>query len=162
MSAAAETLWLPLGELLVKHGLLSQRQLELALAEQHRTGRKLGEVLVGFGFVSEQALSATLLQQVGLAAEPEPEVEPEPESEPELAPVPAPVVNEEPRRAGHLAEAEEEPRPVVVRVEDLGHLSERNARVAQLEALVGDFERRSAEIQSRIAEVRGVLAELKS
>ena len=71
--SAAEPLWLPLGELLVKHGLLSARQLELALVEQRRSGRKLGEVLVGFGFVSEQVLSATLLQQVGLTAEPEPE-----------------------------------------------------------------------------------------
>jgi hypothetical protein len=150
--SAAGPLWQPLGELLVEHGLLSPRQLELALIEQRRTGRKLGEVLVAFGFVSQPALSSILLEQVGLAEETAAEVEAQAEAEPEPEP--------EPKRAGHLAEAEE-PRPVVLRVEELGHLHDRRARVAQLEALVGDFERRSAEIQSRIAEVRGVLAELR-
>ena len=67
--SVAEPLWLPLGELLVDRGLLSARQLELALAEQSRTGRRLGEVLVGLGFVSEQALAAMLLEQVGLSAQ---------------------------------------------------------------------------------------------
>ena len=67
--SVAEPLWLPLGELLVDRGLLSARQLELALAEQRRTGRRLGEVLVGLGFVSEQALAAMLLEQVGLSAQ---------------------------------------------------------------------------------------------
>jgi hypothetical protein len=141
----AEPLWLPLGELLVDRGLLSPRQLELALAEQQRTGRRLGEVLVGFGYVSEQALAATLLEQVGLSAQP---VEPPPAVE-EPAPEPP--------------EREEEPRPAVLRIEDLprgrGGPSE---RVEALEALMGDFERRSDEIQQSIAQIRTLLAQLKT
>jgi hypothetical protein len=141
----AEPLWHPLGELLVERGLLSARQLELALVEQRRTGRRLGEVLVGLGFVSEQALAAMLLQQVGLSAqvgevdEPEPGPELEPESEPE-----------------------EEPAPMVLRIEDLPRRQEPVERVDALERLVGDFERRSDEIQQSIAQIRGLLAQLKT
>jgi sugar phosphate isomerase/epimerase len=172
--SAAEPLWLPLGELLVDRGLLSARQLELALDEQRRTGRRLGEVLVAFGFVSQQALASTLLEQVGLAAEVE--VEPPVEADAESVAVefvtaaeparsePSDAA-EPPRRAGHLAEADDEaePRPIVFRVEDLPRNGTRQrSRVAELEALVSDFERRSAEIQTRIAEVRGVLGELRA
>lgn len=142
----AEPLWLPLGELLVDRGLLSGRQLELALVEQRRTGRRLGEVLVGFGFVSEQALTATLLEQVGLSAqreEPTVEVVDEPESV--------------------EVEGDEEPRPSVLRIEDLPRArAERGERVEALEALMGDFERRSDEIQQSIAQIRGLLAQLKT
>ena len=129
--------------MLVERRLLSQRQLELALAEQHRTGRRLGEVLVGLGFVSEQALAQVLLEQVGL-------MDPKPQ--------PAP----EPKRAGHLAEAEPEPeQPVVRRVEDMPK-REPFEGGATLEAQVAEFERRSEAIQHCIAEIRGVLAELKA
>ena len=144
--SVAEPLWLPLGELLVERGLLSKRQLELALVEQRRTGRRIGEVLVGFGYVSEQALATTLLEQVGLAAAAANAAAAE-----ELRAEPA----EEP--------AEEEVRPAVVRIEDLPRArKDRGARVEALEALVGDFERRSDEIQQSIAQIRGLLAELKT
>ncbi|HET9673937.1 MAG TPA: hypothetical protein VFP31_03940 [Gaiellaceae bacterium] len=154
---ADRSTWLPLGELLVERRLLSQRQLDLALQEHARTGRRLGEVLVSFGFVSEQALAATLLEQVGLMdskVEPEPAAEPEPEREPE----PAPAL----RTAGHLSEAEPEPeRPIVVRIEDLPAPRPAPSQVGTLEAQVADFERRSEEIQASIAQIRGVLAELQ-
>ena len=156
---ADRSTWLPLGELLVERRLLSQRQLELALQEHARTGRRLGEVLVAFGFVSEQALATTLLEQVGLMdakaeEEPEPELVPEPLPEPE----PAPAL----RTVGHLEEAEPEPeRPIVVRVEDLAPPRATPSQVGTLEAQVADFERRSEEIQASIAQIRGVLAELQ-
>ena len=41
--------WQQLGELLVDENLLSQDELERALVEQRRTGRKLGQILVGQG-----------------------------------------------------------------------------------------------------------------
>jgi hypothetical protein len=170
---ADRSTWLPLGELLVERRLLSQRQLELALQEHARTGRRLGEVLVAFGFVSEQALASTLLEQVGLMdskVEPEPEPEVAPEPEPEVAPEPEPEVAPEPepepapalRTAGHLSEAEPEPeRPIVLRVEDLPAPQPVPSQVGTLEAQVADFERRSEEIQASIAQIRGVLAELQ-
>jgi len=156
---ADRSTWLPLGELLVERRLLSQRQLELALQEHARTGRRLGEVLVSFGFVSEQALASTLLEQVGLMdSRVDPEPEPEPAAVPEPEPAPAPAL----RTAGHLSEAEPEPeRPIVVRVEDLPAPRPAPSQVGTLEAQVADFERRSEEIQASIAQIRGVLAELQ-
>lgn len=159
---ADRSTWLPLGELLVERRLLSQRQLELALQEHQRTGRRLGEVLVAFGFVSEQALASTLLEQVGLmdakVEAQEPEVVPEPEAQPEREPMPAL------RTAGHLIEAEPDPqpqKPIVVRVEDLPAPRATPGQLGELEAQVADFERRSEEIQASIAQIRGVLAELQ-
>jgi hypothetical protein len=163
---ADRSTWLPLGELLVERRLLSQRQLELALQEHQRTGRRLGEVLVAFGFVSEQALASTLLEQVGLmdakAEEPAPEPVREPEAQP--APEPEPTAMPALRTAGHLIEAEPEPqfeKPIVVRVEDLPSPRATSSQLGELEAQVADFERRSEEIQASIAQIRGVLAELQ-
>ena len=145
--ASEPTPWLPLGELLVERRLLSRRQLELALQEHQRTGRRLGEVLVSYGFVSEQALASTLLEQVGLM-----------DAKP--AHVEAP---EEPllRAAGPpLAEAQPEG-AVVLRVEDM--LAQPSAHVASaLEEKVVEFEQRSDQIQASIAEIRGVLGELQA
>ena len=161
---ADRSTWLPLGELLVERRLLSQRQLELALQEHQRTGRRLGEVLVAFGFVSEQALASTFLEQVGLmdakAEEPAPEPVPVLEAQPEPEPAAMPAL----RTAGHLIEAEPEPRfekPIVVRVEDLPAPRATSSQLGELEAQVADFERRSEEIQASIAQIRGVLAELQ-
>src|SRR5262249_4101335 len=46
-----------LGQLLVEQGLLTQPELQEALAEQQRTGRRLGEVVVRLGFVDERRLT---------------------------------------------------------------------------------------------------------
>lgn len=147
------TPWLPLGELLVERRLLSRRQLELALQEHQRTGRRLGEVLVSYGFVSEQALASTLLEQVGLMdAKPAPPPEP-----PEFEQEPEPLL----RAAGPpLAEAQHEG-AVVLRVEDM--LAQPSSQLASaLEEKVVEFEQRSDQIQASIAEIRGVLGELQS
>jgi len=63
---AARIPWRPLGRLLVAKGLLSDDQLENALQEQARTGRRLGEILVELGFISHRALSLTLAEQYGV------------------------------------------------------------------------------------------------
>lgn len=62
--------WRPLGALLVDKGLLSGADLELALAEQRRTGRVLGEILVGRGYVSGLALARALAEQHGVELRP--------------------------------------------------------------------------------------------
>lgn len=129
--SAASVLWLPLGELLVERGLLSNVQLELALAEQRRTGLRLGEVLVSMGYVSEAALARMLLEQVGLSAPPEPPIEdlveqpeveaaPEPEPEPEREPAFVAEPVDEPGPEGVEPQPASEPRffvepePVVI------------------------------------------------
>lgn len=55
-----------LGELLVEHKLISEAQLQAALADQKRTGRKLGRVLVSMGAVQEQELLELLSRQLDL------------------------------------------------------------------------------------------------
>jgi type IV pilus assembly protein PilB len=55
-----------LGTLLCQQGLISQAQLDAALAEQAASGKPLGRVLIEFGNVSETDLVRTLAKQVGL------------------------------------------------------------------------------------------------
>ena len=143
------TPWLPLGELLIERRLLSRRQLELALQEHQRTGRRLGEVLISYGFVSEQALASTLLEQVGLM-----------DAKPMVAadaPAPEPLL----RAAGHLTEAEHDG-AVVLRVEDMRAQPGPGHAPSALEEKVVEFEQRTDQIQASIAEIRGVLGELQA
>jgi hypothetical protein len=62
----AENGWKPLGELLVEQSLISRDDLEQALEEQARTGRKLGEYFVDADLVSVEQLTNVLLQQCGV------------------------------------------------------------------------------------------------
>jgi len=55
-----------LGELLVRRGLVSEEQLDHALAEQVVSGRRLGAELLRLGMVSERDLIETLAEQVHL------------------------------------------------------------------------------------------------
>jgi chromosome segregation ATPase len=63
---AASIAWRPLGRLLVEKGLLSDEELELALAKQQLTGKRLGETIVECGFVSRPELSDALAAQYGI------------------------------------------------------------------------------------------------
>ena len=53
-----------LGELLVQQKMLSEDQLQLALTEQKRSGRKLGRFFVENGFVTEDQISGALANQL--------------------------------------------------------------------------------------------------
>ena len=55
-----------IGELLVEGGVVSQSQLEQALATQRKDGRKLGQVLVELGLVSEIQVTQTLSRQLSV------------------------------------------------------------------------------------------------
>jgi hypothetical protein len=57
---------LPLGELIVRAGLLSSMQLDAALAAGRATGRRLGEVLVDDELVDERDLARIVAQQENL------------------------------------------------------------------------------------------------
>ncbi|HZB23712.1 MAG TPA: hypothetical protein VE444_07680 [Gaiellaceae bacterium] len=158
--SAVHPLWLPLGELLVERELLSQRQLELALAEQKRTGKRLGEVLLEYGFLSQQALAATLLDQVGLPAMAE-------EPEAELREVPTATVREIVVERNEPVRDEPAPMPTILRVDAEPTEKRRwwkrdeDPRVVELERTLADFERRSHEIQTSIAEIRGTLRAIR-
>ena len=62
----AESIWRPLGELLVEKSLVTEDELELALTEQADSGRLLGAILVERGYVSGPALAVALAEQYGV------------------------------------------------------------------------------------------------
>jgi MSHA biogenesis protein MshE len=55
-----------IGDLLIAHKVISQAQLDAALAEQKKSGRKLGRVLVENGYISDDQLLTFLSQQLGI------------------------------------------------------------------------------------------------
>ena len=55
-----------LGDLLVQEKLISTDQLQFALEQQKRSGRKLGRVLVDNGFVSEDQISEAIAKQLNI------------------------------------------------------------------------------------------------
>jgi hypothetical protein len=58
--------WQPLGTLLVANGLLTNAELDAALAEQKRSGRLVGEILVESGALSAFSLARALTEQHGV------------------------------------------------------------------------------------------------
>jgi type IV pilus assembly protein PilB len=56
----------PLGALLMREGLLTEAQLDAALAAQGRSGKQLGRILIESGTISETDLVRILAKQVGL------------------------------------------------------------------------------------------------
>lgn len=54
---------LRLGQILTRCKLVSQEQLDIALAEQEATGELLGSILIGFGYCSPELVSWAIDQQ---------------------------------------------------------------------------------------------------
>ena len=106
----------PIGQILIDKGEISEGDLETALAEQERTGRRLGEILIESGRTSWLALARAIaeqvldIQDVHPKAEPEPEPQVEPRPEPKVEPEPAaqlvaPTPFESPELKLHSVEA---------------------------------------------------------
>jgi hypothetical protein len=57
---------LPLGHLLIRRGRITESQLNSALAEQERTGRRLGQILVANRIISVSTLATALAEQQGV------------------------------------------------------------------------------------------------
>jgi hypothetical protein len=66
MEAHAAFPWRQLGDLLVDQQLLTEDELEQALAEQSRSGRLLGQILVNNGYLSAFSLARVLSEQHGV------------------------------------------------------------------------------------------------
>jgi hypothetical protein len=96
----------PIGQILVEKGEISEADLEAALAEQERSGRRLGEILIEQGRTSWLALARAIAEQVlDIQSSPavlEPTQEPEPEPEPEAPPDPVKMVRELAERVASL------------------------------------------------------------
>lgn len=65
-AAALQFPWRQLGELLVAQELLTEDELEQALAEQATSGRLLGQILVANGYLSAFSLARVLSEQHGV------------------------------------------------------------------------------------------------
>ena len=55
-----------LGEILQDIGLISEKKLETALAEQRQTGERLGNILIKLGYIDSEGLCKALASQFGL------------------------------------------------------------------------------------------------
>jgi hypothetical protein len=111
----------PIGQILVEKGEISEVDLEAALAEQERSGRRLGEILIEQGRTSWLALARAIAEQVldiqHANAQPEPVPEPAPdpvkmvrelaERVASLPPVPDPLPPPDPERELARAVAEQ-------------------------------------------------------
>ncbi|MDX1698090.1 MAG: hypothetical protein R3308_07365, partial [Thiohalobacterales bacterium] len=64
MSANMKRVRIRLGDLLIEHRLISQSQLESALEEQKKSGRRLGRVLIDMGYVDEESMLKVLSEQL--------------------------------------------------------------------------------------------------
>jgi type IV pilus assembly protein PilB len=64
--ARADGTRLPLGTLLLRDGVLTAEQLEVALAEKERTGKRLGEIVTSQGWASAPQLAGLLAEQHAL------------------------------------------------------------------------------------------------
>jgi len=53
-----------LGHFLISHGLINERQLEMGMATQEKTGIKLGQILVSIGAVDQATLDRLLLMKI--------------------------------------------------------------------------------------------------
>src|SRR5512136_1356599 len=80
---------LRLGDLLVSKGLLTSKQLEMALQEQKISGQKLGTSLVKMGYISEKNLVSFLSRHYGVPAIDLNEVQIDPEA---MKMIPADVI----------------------------------------------------------------------
>ena len=56
-----------LGEILLRQNLMTEEQLQFALTEQKRTGRKLGRVFVENKFVTEDQISDAMARQLNIS-----------------------------------------------------------------------------------------------
>lgn len=55
-----------IGDLLVEHGVINQQQLDIALKQQQKLGRKLGQTLISLGYIDESSLINFLSKQLSL------------------------------------------------------------------------------------------------
>lgn len=100
MEAAAR--WRPVGQVLVESGSITLEQLEAALAEQRRNGRKLGDILVNTGAISWLTLAHAIAEQAADLGVPRPAAPATESMEPEVTS----AANGSSAGEGRLAEVE--------------------------------------------------------
>lgn len=92
----------PIGQILVEKGEISEVDLQAALEEQERSGRRLGEILIEQGHTSWLALARAIAEQLLDYQSEEPEPEPQPEPVAAAKPDPVAMVRELAERVANL------------------------------------------------------------
>src|SRR5919201_6504987 len=92
----------PIGQILVEKGEISEVDLQAALEEQERSGRRLGEILIEQGRTSWLALARAIAEQLLDYQNTEPQPQPEPQPVPEAKPDPVAMVRELAERVANL------------------------------------------------------------
>lgn len=181
----------PIGQILVEKGEISELDLQAALEEQERSGRRLGEILIEQGRTSWLALARAIAEQVldiqNAAAEPEPEPAPDPvqmvrdlaERVANLPPVPEPLPPPGPDPERELARAVAEqvanldtPAPAPPPETKLLHLTPRvqlppepmlgaDERLLSIEALLKERQRAFIELVTTAETLRMKVARLE-
>lgn len=164
---------LPLGQLLIERGFLSEDQLASALAQQARTGSPLGELLVELGYVPAALIAQALATQHGGLLKTEygfatgftdtsavATAAPPPHSAPAArAPQPRPPAE---HAAAPLRIVDATPRPVAGADDTTERLAAMQRELEQLRARTGELQRdRNAAVQ-RAGELERVREDLEA
>lgn len=138
--------WRPIGQVLVDGGHITEGDLQLALEEQKRTGRRLGETLIETGRISWLGLAQAIAEQAnGLGPAPQPRI-----AAPAPPPAPAPsepnslakletveaLLKERQRAFLELVSTAETLRRKVAKLET--ELLQRNAEIVRLKSATGN------------------------
>jgi hypothetical protein len=124
--------WRPVGAILVENGSITEDQLNAALAEQTRTGRKLGDILTSSGAITWTTLAEAIAEQAMdpvLPAAPEPVIPaplPPPAAQPARQADPIPAVDDRQRVLQELASLTDNLGALISRLQD--HVERRPGR----------------------------------
>jgi hypothetical protein len=120
--------WRPVGAILVENGSITREQLNAALAEQTRTGRKLGDILTSSGAITWTTLAEAIAEQAMdpvRPAAPEPVI-PAPPPPPPRQPDPIPAADDRDRVLQDLASLTDNLGALISRLQD--HVERRPGR----------------------------------
>jgi hypothetical protein len=134
----------PIGQILLEQQAISEANLEAALTEQERSGRRLGEILIESGHTSWLAIARAMAEQV-LDIE-APRAEPEPPAPP--PPAPSPFADTELKLHSVEAMLRERQRAFV---ELVGTAETLRSKVAWLEDQLEERNKELARLRLRIA-----------
>ena len=176
----------PIGQILVEKGEISEFDLEAALAEQERTGRRLGEILIEQGRTSWLALARAIAEQVlDPAREPSPDPVamvralaervanlppvPDPLPPPQIGVPAAPAADPERELARAVAEQvanlDSAPAPLedrhVLHLTPVPNVDDPEEKVLQIEALLKERQRAFIELVTTAETLRAKIARLE-
>ncbi len=150
----------PIGQILVEKGEISEVDLEAALAEQERTGRRLGEILIEQGRTSWLALARAIAEQVLDIQSSEDEPEPVRPASPD----PVAMVRDLAERVANLPPVPDPPAAEerhLLKLTPAPHPDDSPERLLQIEALLKERQRAFIELVTTAETLRMKVARLE-